>query len=442
MSEPWNSWKAPEPSTDFVDRVMDRVRAEPRPLHRSRAPYAFGGALALAAAVAAVWIAVKEPKSGVIIADARSEVSIGSDVLAVAESGARATWRSHVVNQTAGDIFYRVDKGAPFEVRTAQGIVRVGGTCFRVVTEPHVESNMKNRALIGPVVGAVAGVALTVIVYEGKVSLARESKKMDLVAGDAARVKDGNLERLSAAEAEAIRRANAGVSPRGSVDWARTIGKYQDQIREAESEKERLEKELAQARNKLWKETDGGASEARSEYDLTPKDWSELAKNGTVKYQAPCARPSNWKLPKEKVIELGINDDEAKTIEDAYAKSKDRLWSRIGPLCAKILGASAADRVGANSCTHIILDAEIERDKDATEEAMKMIGRVRAGEAQPPDAKSRSATFDLFDAWTGEQGSFERDLATTMDPSEARRLAYSGDLCMSSNTFNRSTKRK
>ena len=67
---------------------------------------------------------------------------------------------------------------------------------------------------------------------------------------------------------------------------------------------------------------------------------------------------------------------------------------------------------------------------------MRQVAEIRAGQRPAPVAgKEQNPVFDLFYALTGEMGAFESELAQTFGPEEAKRLAYSKEICAGHSTF-------
>ncbi len=101
------------------------------------------GAVAVIAAAAVVFVVVLGHRgtppdtSGVAQVSQRREVQLGYRGAAVLEAGAEIQWRvgsSGVrIDQRAGDVFYRADRGGRFAVTTAAGpIEATAPACFRV----------------------------------------------------------------------------------------------------------------------------------------------------------------------------------------------------------------------------------------------------------------------------------------------------------------------
>jgi hypothetical protein len=177
----------------FAARVMQEHGRR-----QTRARRAVAVSAIAAAAVCVVVIVVRAPVSAEVVAAGRETVHMGSHVIAVLEPNARinydmtsrAVFAERIdVRQPAGRAFYRVDKGTPVVVHTPAGDVVVHGTCFTVdlTAPPHiVKENPMSALAAGPnvpsaLVGAVAGVLLTVVVYEGAMHV--ENKLGDVAIG-------------------------------------------------------------------------------------------------------------------------------------------------------------------------------------------------------------------------------------------------------------------
>lgn len=101
------------------------------------------GAVAVIAAAAIVFVVVLGRRSslsdtsGVAQVSQRREVQLGYRGAAVLEAGAEIEWRigsgGARIEQRAGDVFYRADRGGRFAVTTAAGaIAATAPACFRV----------------------------------------------------------------------------------------------------------------------------------------------------------------------------------------------------------------------------------------------------------------------------------------------------------------------
>ncbi len=172
------------PGQDVDDLTLARARrgrvagarqknAPPRPWLRR---FIAVGVAAAAIAAALAIVLLGRSGSGHAAAARRQTVALSGRAVAVLEAGAALSWRRSwagiAVEQPRGDVFYRVDRGGPFQVRTPAGTVVVTGTCFRVVVRT------------GRAADAAAPVSVLVLVYEGRVTLANASGGIDLAAGE------------------------------------------------------------------------------------------------------------------------------------------------------------------------------------------------------------------------------------------------------------------
>jgi FecR protein len=167
-------WPAQKPPLDFAEGVVRAARAPSPRSARGRGRRIAAGMLLVASLAAGVAFAAHlrgRTATGDVVAVGRQEVRVGTRAVAVLEPGARVAWNGDEVRQTSGDVFWRVEPGARFAVKTPEGEVTVKGTCFRVKV----------------IVGAGLAAAVIVAVYEGRVSLAHGRASVDVAAGESAR---------------------------------------------------------------------------------------------------------------------------------------------------------------------------------------------------------------------------------------------------------------
>jgi ferric-dicitrate binding protein FerR (iron transport regulator) len=456
-------WEPQLPPADFADRVMERVRPVavrevPSPVgdkqeNRAKAKsrrwgMAAGvtGALALAAALA-VRVTAMPDSHGEAIAKDRLEVSIGSRARAVLEPGAEVKWDGDDVVQAHGDVFYRVEPGARFRVHTPAGDVEVKGTCFAVkirgeATASKVEgATMDKRDVKSGVIGAAITALAFVAVYEGKVAVSHASERVDLGAGETARVSGDGVQRSGKlAEGEKAFDAKAAAElplAQANDNLVAQVSEYRARLEAIAEQKIALEQTLKNTEQKLAARADGAAPTSRAEFDLGTDEWKELAKDGTVKFMRPCKRPASRVASPEMLQKVALAPDDAPVLKSAYEKSNQRLWGTIRPLCGEALGSlEVADKVGLDTCTHLILDVAQGKEPEATNEAMRQVGEIRAGLRPAPGPNDPiSPVAKMFLALTGELKLFEAELAQTMGQAEAHRVAYADGMCMQSSTF-------
>lgn len=434
-----SAWEPQLPPSDFAERVLAEVRPKERERavpKKSRWRYAgIAGIAAAAAALAVFQLGSGPPSRGDAIAKDRTEVSIGSRARAVLEPGAHVTWNGDEVMQPNGDVFYRVEPGAKFRVHTPAGDVEVKGTCFTVKVLDMQKRDMKSGA-IGAALSALAFVA----VYEGKVAVSHAGQRADLAAGESAQTGADGVTKGALGEGEkafdakvAAAEAEGDPTAVANQNLVSQVSEYKKRLEAIASQKTDLEKKLATTEKQLEAAREGGTiGPAKHDFDLSADDWKELSKNGTVKARIPCFRPEQWHPSPETINKLGLDDNDLSALNGAYKHSTDRMWAKIKPLCAQALGsAEAAEKIGPSTCQFLILDIEEGKSGKSAKEAMKMVGEVRGGIRPAPGPNENvSPVYTMFMAVTEGIHDFEKQLAQSLGPEEAHRLAYSDGICM------------
>ena len=458
-----DAWEPQLPPPDFAERVLERVRAEAlkaapvakASTNKSRRWGVAAGVTGFIAVAAALAVRVTAPPDshGEAIAKDRLEVSIGSRARAVLEPGAQVKWNGDDVVQAHGDVFYRVEPGARFRVHTPAGDVEVKGTCFAVKIRgeaPSVEieeAGMNKRDVKSGVIGAALTGLAFVAVYEGKVAVSHASERVDLAAGESAQVgADGVHRSATLGEGEkAFDAKAASATPSDSLAQANDnlvaqVSEYRSRLEAIAAQKIELEQKLKKSEEKL-SSADGGAR-GRSDFDLTQEDWADLAKKGAVKYRVPCEEKENWTFSPEKLNKLGLAPQDGKTLRDAYERSYQRVWSQIKPLCVQAIGsAETAEKIGM-TCPFIIRDVQAAIDKEAAAEAHTQAAEIRAGLRPEPGPNDKiHPVTKMFLVLSGANKAFENDLAATLGPEEAHRLAMSDDMCNHNSTWGGGKKR-
>ncbi len=439
----------------FADRVLAQVskeRAGPPPAPFARRPrralVASAFALSAAAAVLVLWRAGAPASSGAIAAKDRTEASLGDRARVVLEPGAEVTWRGDEVEQPRGDVFYRVEPGARFRVHTPAGDVEVRGTCF-TVRVLRSEDDMQKRDVKVGTVGAALGALAFVAVYEGRVAVSHAKESTELHAGESAKLGDGHVVRTTAASLE----AGQGASAAGAADeplaqanrsLAEQVSEVRRRLEGVATQKADLETRLAEAEKKLAASGDGAPPRTRSEFELDEADWTEMARRGEVKYRVPCMQREAYTPSPSTLDKLGLAPTDAPVIREAYERSYQRLWTELRPMCQAALGASPeiVEKVGPQTCVHLIYDQAAKVDPDAAAEAHTAAAEIRAKlRPEPgPNEKVHPVT-KLFLLMSGAMSGFEGDLAKSFGPEDAHRLAYGDGLCKSDNRWGGGKKR-
>jgi hypothetical protein len=271
-------------------------------------------------------------------------------------------------------------------------------------------------------IGAVAAVATGIAVR--RVGAGPAAARVGPAAGD------GDEGAAGGPAPSARAAADAGAAP----GEAAAVERLRQRIAAVEKNRAALQRELERAQERLARLADGGRR--KSEFDLTPEDWAQLARDGTVKYRLPCEREQNFVPGAEDLPELGLTPEEVPLLADAYRRSLQRSWGEVKALCTQALGsAEVAEKLGRNTCTHLILDLARRGDSEAVDEGMRQVAEIRAGQRPPPPPEEQSPVVQLFLSLTGELKRFEDDLARDLGPEAAHQIAFSSHLCANQSTF-------
>jgi hypothetical protein len=366
-------YQVPAAPPGFADDVAARLAARSVPARRW--PFIAGG-LAAAALVAIVLARHRGSlaAAGERSVAARETVGLGTRAVAVAEAGSQLQWRigddgEAAIEQRAGSVFYRVEPGGAFAVRTPAGVVTVTGTCFSVEVK---DMKSKRDMAIGAALGAVV-TATIVVVYEGSVSLAGSNGAMRVAAGESAVIEPGAPPRARTTSAVAADPALASANAR--------IAQLERQLREA-----RHETDSSESGPFMINGNDPGRYIAPSQATL-----AELAARCGVAYdQPPFADAAPTLVDAKLAIDNGVSEAERTAINAAYRKVHDRDLELLRHLYMELTGADA-DAAAALSVE--ALEAEIEHKSPPGEElaARTRYARERAGLDPMPSAAELAA---------------------------------------------------
>jgi hypothetical protein len=423
-------WTAQEPPADFAERVVAAARVESRRAAGPQRGRVLAGLVLVGSMAAGIAFAVhlqSRRAAGDVTADARREVRVGTRAIAVLEAGAHVKWHGDDIEQTGGDVFWRVEPGARFTVHTAAADVAVKGTCFRVrVTDG--ENDMTRRDAMVGAVGAVVGAAAFVGVYEGKVAVSHAGQSVDVAAGQSAQA-DGRGVHLTGLSPEI---ANAEPDPllAANANLADAVREYRRRLEAIDADKKKLEKKLAQAEARL---ADGGTVDKAFEvsadkFDLTQDDWKQLAKQGKLPTRTPCPGPSNdFSYSAGNLNALGLAPQDGPIIQALLKRSDARTWGIIKPLCAKALPGANVDDLGQNSCINIL--QAFDHDED---ERVRQTTEIMAGLRPMPGPNDDVPPLErAFLALASESKNVEADLAQQLGPDAAKAIVYSDEGCWS-----------
>jgi hypothetical protein len=413
MTDLEDNWPAQQPRATFAEQVVAAALRERRTSVRWRR-VAIGAGFAAVAAGVALFVGTRsQPSVGEARADRRIEVSIGSRAVAVLEPGAHISWQGDTVVQDAGDVFYRVERGADsqFEVRTPMADAAVLGTCFRISVNDK-ERIMNRRDVIASTVGAVAATVVLIGVYEGKVAVSQNKESPTTVGAGETVVADRNGVRPAATVAQQAAR------PIAHDDGARTAADLRERLDALEQEKAQLEQELAAAHEG-----------AKSQYDLSPDDWAKLAERGEFKYQVPCFQEGGFHPSPEQLAKLGLSAKDGDVIHNAYVHANEQLGKALRDLCILEMGPTRDEDIP--SCV-----TKMFTNLYAQKQARTMytqVDEIRAGKR--PEPAQMSPTMKMLMLFSTGMTGFEQELAQTYGADEAHRLAFSDGLCFQSNAF-------
>lgn len=394
---------------------LDRVRANAVGRSFTLRRVLAGVAVLAAAALALLWVATGPSRAdeGSRRVAKRQTVQLGDRAIAVAEAGADLRWTiadggDADVRQRAGAVFYRVEPGGAFEVRTPAGSVTVTGTCFTLEVVPM--KDFVTRHGPGAVVGAIAGAALLLTVHEGSVVLANDHGSVEVEAGQSAHARaDARPDRGDAAPAVV-----AGADP--DVDaGADRLAELRQRDATQRLRIAALERELAQAAAGAGTAKDGALTEAErvrkcarsagspecSTVDPEPAVLEEMARCGTLKNDRPAfidRKTSDGYAPSKKLASLvDLSDEEVATITRVNEEFTEQ-WSRdlqgivadLNDGKAQPIPQGAPPWAIVSSFTSVLGSSALDEE---SAKIRRQIAQERAGLAPPPE------NFDALDPY-------------------------------------------
>lgn len=445
-------WDAPSAPTGFADRVTEAWLDERRAVARTRSIGARAVAIVAASLVLALglglwWTVTRgETAAGELRADGRASTELGAHAVAVAEPGAELRWRvaadgrTHV-DQSRGVVFYRVERGTPFEVTTPYGSVRVTGTCFMVEVEDMDRSGYVKAAAVGAVLAA--GVVVTV--YEGGVVLARDGREVALAAGERGRADTRGPRRTGDDEDEVVASAPtaddaalASADPGELAARVRSQARELDRLRTAEAEQraeiQRLQSqvqalggtasasEVASAKVRRCAEGNREA-EGCSFVDADQETLVEMARCSIIKADVPnflYDADESAAMPKEWLERAGLPPGEADGLTAMSEKFRDEYTDALVKLYADAGGdPELADGMPSRSLEGMI---EPLLDRSELQRARTQLSRERAGLVDPLDASGMTPA-DRYVRQVYDVGArFEAKVAETFGPERAHAL--------------------
>jgi hypothetical protein len=167
--------------------------------------------------------------------------------------------------------------------------------------------------------------------------------------------------------------------------------------------------------------------------DVSQSDWKQLASAGTIRYLLPCA---SFNPTPDVLDRLGLQARDVAAVQSAFAASRDAAWVQIRSLCIAAAGSTvAADKLGLDSCPQVIFDTEKATDPAGADSAMRAVGALRAGLADPSAVPSGDPVGAAFLVLTGIAKDAENRLGSALGPDDARSAVYGNGNCARTSEF-------
>lgn len=386
------AWTALPPPVGFADRVLAAREVAAPVVGRRRWPLVAAG-LAVCAAAAVAFVVTRPASraaSGELVASARTTRSLGDRAVAVAEPSAALSWQidddgDAVIEQRAGDVFYRVDRGRSFVVHTPAGDVHVTGTCFRIEVEP---MNTSKQLVLTGVVGAAVAAGIVVTVYEGHVLADAHGTRTEISAGHRAEIGTDGRTLVAATDDD-----RPGISARATLD--EKTATREELLARAITQRN----ELARLRTRVaeLEQASGGpdaqssAEPGRPWHDPSPERLSHWAAECHVRADDPGL--DGWQPAKSLGKNpRGLEPDELPGYNAALAEVQQQ-WRQL--VRALYLEATN-DLAGAENLSIDAMRGEILQKSAPGEHprVMQKISAERAGLAQPPVDLSKTSPYE------------------------------------------------
>jgi hypothetical protein len=413
-----DTWAPMTPPNGFADRVLAAREIAPA---RKRWPLVAGLVAATAAAAAIAFMLLRAPShhaaQGELAAQpTRVTKSLGERPIAVAEPQATLAWRidddgDAVIEQRAGDVFYRVEPGGSFVVHTPVGDVRVTGTCFRI----EVTMNRTKQLLLSGTVGAAIATGIVVTVYEGHVIA-------DSKTGSRAEIAAGHRGTLSSDGRTVVDdRTPTTIAMDDNVTREQLITRTHIQ-----------QSEIVKLRTRVAELEAAGDNHGDNEHGEDGRPWHDPSPEKLKEWAAACHVRNDepgldrWKpstdLGKN---ERGLEPSELPQVNATFTELQKEWKQLVRALYIEATG----DMQGADVLSSDAMRKEIE-EKSAPEEHSLLLQRIsaeRAGMAQPPADLSKTSPYErLLRAYFALGDKAEAALAKRVGADRARAIRGEG----------------
>jgi len=434
------AWTADAPPADLADRVIAAARGEPATSHtpvagprrHARVVAAFlAGALVTAAATVVI---VRRPDSahraaaGARVTTARESIALGHRGIAVAEPGASLAWHVDAdgaarVEQSAGDVFYRVEPGGTFVVATAAGEVRVTGTCFRV----EIQMKPSASSLKGAAVGAALAAVVVVTVYEGGVVVAGSNGDQRVAAGERVVVgEDASAIALGAPPPVDITRDQLLVR---DATQRRIIAELTARVAGLEPHVAGPREAIRTLRRGDPRDHADDDGDGRPWFDPSPELLAQFAAECRIRFDTPPIEGTEpFQLPADYAAEAGIAPAELTAINAGIRELHARWKARLIALYLEATGEVDRDRADAMSPSALAREIEDKGAEGEADEIRARIARERAGLARPPADLSQTSPVERYLRSIITLGDeMETIVARAVGPERARALRELND---------------
>jgi hypothetical protein len=279
------------------------------------------------------------------------------------------------------------------------------------------------RDLKAAAVGSALTLVVLLIAHWGKSALSH--------SGDDA-PKDGEPGRTVSSAASRTAPATDDRDPAmaANANLVDQMRSYRQQLETIAAQKVAIEKQLAEVRRAPASDASGQGAH-KSEYDLSPEDWKQLAAEGVVKVQIPCDNSDTYDVSPTALAGVGLPPSDAQPIHDALRDSSWRLWRVVRALCAQGLQGSLqrADEMGPEACRGLIQHLGHLNGGDLADQ-VRVAADIEAGLVPMPDGLGTLGIYtQLLLAESAESQSIVQQLTNSIGPDDARAFVYGGAGC-------------
>lgn len=412
------AWPTDEATPGFAERVVAARRrlAAARPRRSRIIAFALATSLLAPATGWTLWQSLGVV-DGQASPRARTSIAIGRRGTAVLEAGAALSYRvqfggATAVEQSRGEVFYRVEPGGAFDVAAPGAQIHVTGTCFRVEV---VALNVK-QSVVGAALGASVASAVVVTVYEGRVDVRSARGAVPLAAGESLSTAGRHPPSFVVDEPG----SSGAPSPSPA---APEIARLQKRIAELESHPHNGVKvfegtEAVTVAGAGDQEKLAEKVAPRKFLDFTREDWAEMAKSCEMRAQLPPLSLGGEPglLEEPEAAHLGFSPEDRAKYNQLLRAASDEHRAALAAIYRDITGEPGDHLIPMS------LDSEIRAKSPPAEfsAARRRYAEEKAGMTRAQDP----ATFSPMDRFVRLQSSawesFESKLTALIGADKAR----------------------